>query len=93
MKNNSDIVDFSECRFIEDQMQYYTYYDFCDNCQAIRRLFDTLTDNGKVFYHYYVYANTHMKDYFKNAIWDYLNGYDDGKYQLMELKKQYRARM
>lgn len=89
MKQFSDLVDFSECRFIEEQMQFYTYYDFCDNCDAIRRLFETLSDNGKIFYHYYVYANTHMKLCFKNAIIDFLYGYDDGKYQLMELKKQY----
>lgn len=88
----TDVVDFSECRFIEDNMQYVNYYDFCDNCRAIRRLYEAMKPNGKVFYHYYVYANTHMKLCFKNAIWDYLNGYDDSMENLMELKKQYRAR-
>lgn len=91
MNSYYDLVDFSECSFIEERMKYYTYYDFCDNCNYIRKLFDKLSINGKTFYKYYVYANTHMKDYFKNAIWDFLNGFDDEKYKLMELKKQYRA--
>ena len=88
----NETYDFSACSFIEEHMQYYTYYDFCDNRKAIRRLYDALDINGKTFYHYYVYANTHMDLYFKNAIWDYLNGYDDMCYQLLELKKKYRAK-
>lgn len=92
MKQYIDMVDFSDCKFIEERMQFYTYYDFCDNCDIIRKLFERLSDNGKIFYHYYVYANTHMKLYFKDAIMDFLYGYDDGKYQLMELKKQYCVR-
>lgn len=92
MTGYADLVDFSECSFIEEQMQFYTYYDFCDHCKAIRRLFEKLTYNGRKFYQYYVYANTHMDLYYKNAIWDYLNGYDDERYQLMELKKKYHAR-
>lgn len=87
-----DIIDFSDCQFIEERMKFYTYYDFCDNCDYIRTLFERkLSTNGKLFYKWYVYANTHMKNCFKNAIWDFLNGYDDGKYKLMELKKQYKA--
>jgi len=91
MNNFYELVDFSECSFIEERMKFYTYYDFCDNCNYIRKLFDSLSFNGKIFYKYYVYANTHMKTCFKNAIWDWLNGYDDGKYKLLELKKIYKA--
>ena len=91
MNDYIDLVDFSECEFIETYMNFYTYYDFCDSCNCIRKLYDKLSPNGKKFYKWYVYANVHMKEYFKNAIWDYLNGFDDEKYKLMELKKQYRA--
>ena len=92
MTNYYDSVDFSDCNFINEHMKFYTYYDFCDNSSAIKRLFDNyLSPNGKLFYRWYVYANTHMKLCFKNAIWDYLNGYDDEKYKLLELKKQYRV--
>ncbi len=88
-QKHADRVDFSECKFIEENMQFYTYIDFCNNCDAIKRLFHAMTDNGKIFYHYYVYANTHMKLNFKDAIIDFLYDYDD-KRNLMKLKKQYK---
>ena len=86
-------VDFSECEFINNEMSYYTYYDFCNNCSAIKRLFKKLTNNGKRFYLWYVYANTHMKEFHKNAIWDYLN-FDEPEYynHLIQLEKQYKVR-
>lgn len=87
------ITDFSECQFIENEMWYYTYNDFCKSCIAIKNLFKKLTFNGQQFYKYYVYANIHMKDTFKNAIWDYLN-FEDPEYyiRLIELQKQYKAK-
>lgn len=87
----TETYDFSACKFIEEHMQFYTYYDFCDNCQAIRRLYNKLEDAARIFYHYYVYANTHMDLYYKNAIWDFLN--DDMDVQgLLELKIKYRVK-
>lgn len=84
-------IDFSVCEFIHENLNFYTYYDFCDNRKAIKRLFKELNKNAKLFYMWYVYANIHMNETFKNAIWDYLNGYDDGSH-LLELKKIYRAK-
>lgn len=89
----ADTLDFSECKFIRMEMQYYTYYDFCDNCASIKRLFNLLSENGKIFYMWYVYANIHMDLCYKNAIWDYLNFNDvEYKMRLMDLKRQYKAR-
>lgn len=86
-------VDFSECEFIDSEMWFYTYYDFCDQCKTIKRMFDSLSRNGKKFYMWYVYANVHMQEYFKNAIWDYLNLDDKENYNhLMNLKKQYKVK-
>jgi hypothetical protein len=86
-------VDFSECEFIDSEMWFYTYYDFCDQCKTIKRMFDNLSKNGKKFYMWYVYANVHMQEYFKNAIWDYLNLDDKENYNhLMNLKKQYKVK-
>ena len=84
-------IDFSECEFIDEEMKIYTYYDFCDNRKVIKRLFNELTRNGKKFYMWYIYSNTHMKLNFKNAIWDYLNGYKNTE-ELLELKKIYREK-
>ena len=84
-------IDFSVCEFINENLSFYTYYDFCDNRKVIKKLFKNLNRNGKLFYMWYVYANIHMNETFKNAIWDYLNEYDDGS-RLLELKKIYRAK-
>ena len=92
-KGLGDLVDFSECKFIRREMQFYTYYDFCDNKSAIKRLFKGLSKNGKLFYMWYIYANIHMELFYKNAIWDYLNFEDEeNEFRLIELKKQYKAR-
>lgn len=86
-------TDFSKCKFIKENMQFYTYYDFCDNCSLIKRYFRSLGENAKLFYKWYVYANVHMNETFKNAIWDYLN-FEDNIYKvyLLELKKKYHAK-
>lgn len=88
MKNKR--IDFSQCEFIEENMQFMTYIDFCNNKYIIKHLFEQLDDNGKIFYKWYVYANIHMKETFKNAIWDYLNGYDLNGIELMRITRIYK---
>ena len=36
-----------------------------------------MSQNEKLFYKWYVYANINMKPFLKDIIWDYLNDYDD----------------
>ena len=84
-------IDFSECEFINEVLRYYTYYDFCDNRKIIKKHYNCLSKNGKLFYKWYVYANIHMDLQFKNAIWDYLNEYDNGC-ELLNKKRFYKAR-
>ena len=85
-------TDFSECEFIDEAMKYYTYFDFCRDRQSIRALFIVLNKQGKRFYLWYVYANIHMDLIHKNAIWDYLNGYDENAFELLRLKRTYRVK-
>lgn len=86
-------VNFSECEFIDREMWFYTYYDFCDQCYQIKKLFNKLSRNGRKFYMWYVYSNVHMQEYFKNAIWDYLNCDDVECYEhLINLKKNYKVK-
>lgn len=79
------MTDFSECEFIEETMKIYTYKEFCKSRFTIKRLFNVLTKNGKRFYMWYIYANTHMSLKQKNAIWDYLNDYDLNGFNLLQL--------
>lgn len=89
MKDN---IDFSICEFIEENMWFFTYYDFCDNRIQIKQLFDKLTRQQKCFYKWYIYANIHMNEIFKNKIWDYLNEYDKYGNELMRAKRFYRVK-
>lgn len=83
--------DFSECEFIHKQMRYYTYDDFYVDRKVIKKLFNNLNKNGKRFYMWYVYANTHMSLKMKNAVWDYLNDFKNEE-QLKGIKGGFNGR-
>ena len=86
-------IDFTQCEFIHENMDYLTYYDFCDNCYAIKELYNELDRSGKRFYKWYVYANIHMDTLYKDIIWDYLNCDDPIAYVvLINMKKKYKVR-
>lgn len=75
-------VDFSKCRFIKERMWFYTFKDFCDNRKIIKRYFNELDRDGKLFYMWYVYANVNIDEMRKNRIWDYLNS-DEVQYEML----------
>lgn len=85
------MVDFSDCEFINQYMKYYTFYDFCDDREMIKSLFEGLDNNAKRFYLWYVYANIHTNETYKNAIWDYLNDNIDDD-ELLRMKILYKAK-
>lgn len=74
-------MNFSQCRFIKENMWFYTFEDFYKNKAIIKKMFKQMNQDGKLFYCYYVYANVNIKETLKNAIWDYLN-FDDIYYDL-----------
>lgn len=82
--------DFSICPYIEQEMWVVTYDDFCDRRFGLKRLYGLLTDDQKIFYKWYIYSNVHMKETFKDLIWDYLNGYDEQGKELMKKKRSYK---
>ena len=84
----NESFDFSECRFIKDALKFYTYKDFCTNRLAIKKMYQTLSDDGKIFYKWYVYANIHMDELKRNYIWDYLNDDDDGTVLLKHVSRR-----
>lgn len=83
-------VDFSVCEFINENMWFFTYEDFCNNRYAIKRLFKGLDKNGRRFYMWYVYANIRMDENHKNWIWDFLNEYDLNGIELLKHMKKRR---
>lgn len=66
-------IDFTECRVINSALCFLTYDEFCKYRNIIKRGFNDLSKDGKLFYKYYVYANIHIKNMFKDKIWNYLN--------------------
>lgn len=83
---------FVECKFIDNEMQFITYIDFCENRKAIKQLFKSLSTNGKLFYKWYVYANIHTNEFYKNKIWDYLNDYDEYGIELLKQLSKYKVK-
>lgn len=80
-------VDFSKCRFIKENMWFFTYQDFCDNRRIIKKMFQEMDKDGRLFYMYYVYASR-IKENLQNAIWDYLNFPDIGyEAELLKLNR------
>lgn len=63
--------DYKECRFIDEEMRFYTFEEFVINANAIKRLYSVL--NCKLFYKWYVYSHI-MGMRRKDKIWEFLNG-------------------
>ena len=74
-------VDFEFCEFIEWNMSYVTYSDFCNKCATIKSMFRVLNQQQKRFYKWYVYSHIGMRETHMNAIWEYLNQ-DESEYYL-----------
>lgn len=85
-------VDFSDCQFINENMRFMTYFDFCNNKKNLKEMFNNLDEKGKIFYKWYVYANIHMNETFKDRIWSYLNDYDEFGIELLNAKRFYKAK-
>ena len=85
-------IDFSTCRLIDELLCFLTYHDFCNNRFRFKKSYENLSDDGKLFYKWYVYSNIHMDEYFKNLIWEYLNGDDLYGAELMKARRKYKVK-
>lgn len=74
LKCHIDLCDFTQCRLIEERMRYADIFDFVRVSAILKTRFERLTDDGKLFYKYFVYAHKGTNEAEQNAIWDYLNG-------------------
>ena len=84
-------VDFSVCPFIRNELCFLTYNDFCHNAKILKLIYEGLEKNAKIFYKFYVYANIHMKECFKDKIWEYLNNSEPEYYiELITAQRKYK---
>lgn len=63
--------EIDECKFIRDNLKFYTYDDFLENKWLIKSLYEDL--DNKIFYKWFVYANIHITLEQKDTIWEFLN--------------------
>ena len=85
--------DFRTCEFISKKMRFITYFDFCDKCDIIKKLYKGLSSSEQLFYKWYIYANIHMNETYKNAIWDFLNFEEiEYKMDMIRLKRTYHVK-
>ena len=73
-------TDFSVCPFIKKELCFLTYTDFVHNAKILKWFYEGMDDDAKTFYKWYVYANIHMNEYFKDTIWTYLNSNEQEDY-------------
>ena len=84
-------IDFTQCEFIKENMNYLTYFDFCNSCYSIKAMYNQLNKYEKRFYKWYVYSNIHMEKKKKNAIWNFLNSNETEYYiELIDKKRKYK---
>lgn len=81
--------DLSNCKIIKEPITFYNYYDFVEKRFIIKYYYDRFTDIQREFYKYYVYANSHMIQMYKDRIWDFLNG-DCSEKELLNIVKFYK---
>ena len=63
--------EYKECRYIDNDLKFYTYRDFKRDAFYLRKLYDKLPH--KIYYKWYVYANRHLTMKQKNIAWAFLN--------------------
>ena len=63
--------EYKECRYIDNNLKFYTYRDFKRDAFYLRALYDKL--EHKLFYKWYVYANIHLTPKQKDIAWSFLN--------------------
>ena len=86
-------IDFSVCPFIRNELCFLTYNDFVRNARILKLFYDAMEDDAKIFYKWYVYANIHMDESFKNLVWNYLNSNEEEDYNnLIDNVKKYKVK-
>lgn len=63
--------EYKECRYIDNNLKFYTYKEFKKDAFFLRKLYDKLPH--KIFYKWYIYSNIHLTEKQKNIAWAFLN--------------------
>ena len=69
------------------ELEFYNLLGFYPNRVYFKLIYDRLSIEEKEIYRMYVYSLPFMDDNIKDLIWEYLNGYEESKF---DLSKKYR---
>ena len=72
---------------MEKEVVFYELIGFFEKKEDIKEIYDNFAIEQKEIYRMYVYSLPFMKDDIKDLIWEYLNGYEESKF---DLSKEYR---
>ena len=63
-------------------IKFYGLLDFFPNRKEIKKEFDELTLDQKILYKKEVYSLCFEREYAKDLIWEYLNGWEESQFDL-----------
>ncbi len=63
-------------------IKFYGLLDFFPNRKEIKEEYDKLTLDEKILYKKEVYSICFEREYIKDLIWEYLNGYEESQFDL-----------
>lgn len=62
---------------VNPQLTFITYRSFYERSKIIRSIYQTLSNDDKQVYKYYVYSRRLLHEKTCDAIWEYINAEDD----------------
>lgn len=74
-------------------LSFYGVLDFFPNRVKIKEEFDKLTLDEKILYKKEVYSICFEREYVKDLIWEYLNGWEESQFNLGKEWRQKKTKM
>lgn len=74
-------------------IRFYGLLDFFPNRKEIKKEFDKLSLDDKILYKKEVYSLCFEREYTKDLIWEYLNGWEESQFDLAKECRLKRRKM
>ena len=87
----TNIFSFSILRLA--MIKFYGLLDFYPNRHEIKKAFDKLTIDNKILYKKEVYSICFEKEYTKDLIWEFLNGWVESQQDLDRIWKEKKNKL
>lgn len=78
---------------IKKELTFNNFLDFYNSKENIKEIYDTLTLEEKQIYKMYVYSLCFEDDYNKDLIWEYLNDWEENKFDLGKVYREKKTKL